>query len=221
MRIHLPITQYCHRVATTVVHHRRLASVHRSAADSPVSAAGDLGLLGARRCRPNDLCGLHRRPDAGLSDLRQSARRVLPGGGLLLVDAQLDRPGRVPNVTLPLPVSIGRRDPVRVVQAHAGCCWCSPTPSSTSSSPTRRFEPVGTRCDSRPPLYSASPRSSGSSSNCPRSTGFTSPSSTSPRPWRTTRGCGVCSPCLRSPPPPPAGCCASASPPLTGSSPSM
>ena len=64
----------------------------------------------------------------------------------------------------------------------------SRTPSSTSSSPTRRSAAAGTRRATGSSSGCSWPAASGSSSSCRRSTGSTSPSSTSPTRSGTSRG---------------------------------
>ena len=113
--------------------------------DPAVPAAGDPRRAGDRRRRPDDV-----------PDLRRACRRQLPG-----YDKALD----IYYLAIAYASTLRNwRDPFafdiaallwyyRLVGAlafeltgAAGCCWSSPTPSSTSSSPTRRS---GSRWDPR------------------------------------------------------------------------
>ena len=82
---------------------------------------------------------------------------------------------------LPLLLPARRRRRVRADPDPGRCCWSSRTPSSTSSTPTRRSAiALGPAADEPSGSDRHARRSSGSSSSCPRSGGSTSPSSTRP-----------------------------------------
>jgi hypothetical protein len=92
-----------------------------------------------------------------------------------------------PEPLLPtwLGYSVGRWDGDTLVVESNGYndkTWLTREGLSTSSSPTRAFDRDGTRSGLSSRSGCCSPRSSGSSSSCHRSTGSTSRSSTSPTP---------------------------------------
>ena len=165
---------------------------------------------GARRRRPEHLPDVHRRPDAGLPDLRQGARRLLPGDRVharrCATGATRWRSGSPGSCTS----TASSASRCSNCSAGAGCCWSSP---NTFEYFFIAYEFVRTRWN---PLRIGAvggrrrwPRSSGSSSSCPRSGGSTSPNSTSRSSWPTTRSCGSCS---ASPSLPRPSCCTPSAP---------
>ena len=145
-----------------------------------------------------------RRPRArrAVPELRQGARHLLPGDRLPVDDAQLDEPRRVPHRAVPLLLPARRRARVRALGERAMLLIFP----NTFEYFFIAYEVIG--CARSPSRWSRAllaarpPRASGSSSSCRRSTGSTSPSSTSPRPSPTTRGsaCSARSACSRSSP---------------------
>ena len=98
------------------VRRRGPAAVLRAVGDPALPAPGDHRRPRARCGRPEHLPDVHRRSAAGLPDLRQGARRLLPGDRLHLDDAQLARSHRLPDRSLPVLLSPRRGDAVRAAR---------------------------------------------------------------------------------------------------------
>ena len=107
-----------------------------------------IALPGPRRGRPDDLPGVRLRP-ARLPELRQGDGRLLPGDRLPGDAAQLGEPARVPDRAGSCTSSGWSGWSPSSSAGSVRCCCSSRTPSSTSSSPTRRCARAGRRCGSR------------------------------------------------------------------------